>query len=109
SNFGDVFFHIKDFQKGEQPIPGREVYFEVVKKENKNRAIHVYYSDHEKTQDKQKPLPIYLWIIFISIAIGVAYLGSIQLKKYLYKDNQTTNAIYQKPVAYKCDGRKHCS
>lgn len=22
SNFGDVFFHIKDFQKGEQPIPG---------------------------------------------------------------------------------------
>lgn len=35
SNFGDVFFHIKDFQKGEQPIPGREVYFEVVKKENK--------------------------------------------------------------------------
>lgn len=32
SNFGDVFFHIKDFQKGEQPIPGREVYFEVVKK-----------------------------------------------------------------------------
>ena len=58
SNFGDVFFHIKDFQKGEQPIPGREVYFEVVKKENKNRAIHVYYSDHEQTQDKQKPLPI---------------------------------------------------
>ncbi|MFH4151133.1 cold shock domain-containing protein, partial [Acinetobacter baumannii] len=80
SNFGDVFFHIKDFQKGEQPIPGREVYFEVVKKENKNRAIHVYYSDHEQTQDKQKPLPIYLWIIFISIAIGVAYPGSIQLK-----------------------------
>ena len=25
SNFGDVFFHIKDFQKGEQPIVGREV------------------------------------------------------------------------------------
>lgn len=109
SNFGDVFFHIKDFQKGEQPIVGREVYFEVVKKENKNRAIHVYYSDHEQTHDKQKSLPLYLWIIFISIAIGVAYLGSIQLKKYLYKDNQTTNAIYQKPVAYKCDGRRHCS
>lgn len=35
SNFGDVFFHIKDFQKGEQPIPGREVYFEVVKKKIK--------------------------------------------------------------------------
>ena len=42
SNFGDVFFHIKDFQKGEQPIPGREVYFEVVKKENKKKIYLIF-------------------------------------------------------------------
>ncbi|SSP02862.1 putative cold shock protein [Acinetobacter baumannii] len=39
----------------------------------------------------------------------------ILLLRYFFKlkvsthPNQTTNAIYQKPVAYKCDGRRHCS